>query len=192
MFGEGSDRLIYLSGEVLCMVVGVDILDQVNSAVMEAAPQLVLAGVVLIVSGLCIRFITIRFDAWVKAGMDAEKDAEILMLSVRVGLWFVVLLAVLSVLGFSELATAFGTSSGFLALAVSYVMKDAIKEAVAGFYLMRDEDYFVGAMVTVDGVSGEIVDTRIQRTKIRTDEGDIVTISNQKIEPKWLRESEGL
>jgi small-conductance mechanosensitive channel len=55
---------------------------------------------------------------------------------------------------------------------------------------MGDDDYFVGARVVADGVEGVIVETKLQRTKIRTEDGAIVTLSNQKIEPKWLRVSE--
>lgn len=165
-----------------------------NSSVVESvqgvAPNLVLASVVLVLAAICIRYVMGLFESRMQGTVDEGVGVGVLTLSVRVGLWFLVSLVVLSVLGFSEMAQAFGTSSGFLAIGVSYIMKDAIKEAVAGFYLMGDDDYFVGARVVADGVEGVIVETKLQRTKIRTEEGDIVTLSNQKIEPKWLRVSE--
>ena len=169
-----------------------NIIDQVNNNIVEsftnAAPKIVLAGFLLILSALCIRIVTTKTDQYIEPLIEDDKNAGVVNLSVRIGLWFIVSLTILSVLGFSELAQAFGTSSGFLAIAISYIMKDAIQEAVAGFYLMKDDDYFIGARITVDGVSGEIIETKIQRTKIRKDDGTIVTISNQKVEPKWLRE----
>lgn len=163
-----------------------NVVETISKEAVEATPQILLSILFIILSLLVIRYIMNIIDAYLNTLFDEKRDAAIVRLVLKLVLWFSSVLIILSVLGYQQLATAIGTSSGFIALGVSYALKDAIRESVAGFYLMKDEDFIVGNYVSVTGVSGEIVGLSLQRTKIRDEEtGNISTISNEKIEPKW-------
>lgn len=162
-----------------------DIVSQISSAVIDATPNVLLAVVILLVSAIIIRVLTSIADNRIDSLVPDKRNAGIMKMGIKIVLWFSVMLVVMSVLGYQELATAIGTSSGFIAIGTSYAMKDAIQEVVAGFYLMKDESYVVGNRITVGSVTGEIMEIQLQRTRIRKDDDSVTTMSNQKIEPEW-------
>ncbi|WP_435333226.1 mechanosensitive ion channel domain-containing protein [Haloarchaeobius sp. TZWWS8] len=101
-------------------------------------------------------------------------------------LWFTVALSFLSVVGLGELSAALGTSAGFLALGVSYALSGMIADAVAGVYLLRDPDFNAGDTVTAGGVTGEVVDIELRKTRLLVD-GDTVVRANAEIEKQWRK-----
>lgn len=162
-----------------------DIVSQISSAVIDATPNILLAVVILLVSATIIRVVTRIAENKIEYFVPDKRNAGIMKIGIKIVLWFSVILVVMSVLGYEELATAIGTSSGLVAIGTSYAMKDAIQEVVAGFYLMKDESYVVGNRVTVGSVTGEIIEIKLQRTRIEKDDNSVTTMSNQKVEPEW-------
>lgn len=47
-------------------------------------------------------------------------------------MWFSTILLTLSILGFGEIAASLGTATGFVALGVSFALKDVLSDTVAG------------------------------------------------------------
>lgn len=109
---------------------------------------------------------------------------------VAVVAWFGVLLTFLSIVGLQELAAALGTATGFVALGISYALKDMMADAVSGVYLLRDPDFMPGQRVTAAGVTGEIEQIELRKTRIRLDDDDIVVIANGQIESDWTRHTD--
>jgi small-conductance mechanosensitive channel len=101
-------------------------------------------------------------------------------------LWFVIGLVTLALLGFEQLATALGTASGFLALGITFGVRQALSEVIAGLYLIEDEEFVRGQRITTDSETGTIEHVGLRRTKLRSDESqDRTIISNDRIESKW-------
>lgn len=167
-----------------------EIFGKIAEDAVNSTPRVLFAIGVLIVSAVSIRLIMGIVSTRIGSVIDDRRNASVVQTAIKIGLWFSVALMILSILGYEQLATAIGTSSGFIAIGTSYAMKDAIQEGIAGLYLMKDDDFVVGNKVSVSGVSGEIIEVELQRTKIKNKEdGSITTISNQKIEPKWTLET---
>jgi small-conductance mechanosensitive channel len=100
-------------------------------------------------------------------------------------LWFSAILVTLSILGFSEIAAALGTAAGFVALGVSFALKDVLSDTVAGIYLAKDPDFNNGDTVEVDGTKGEIKDVGLRKSRIELEDGNLRVLNNSDVEKKW-------
>ncbi len=100
-------------------------------------------------------------------------------------LWFLAILISLSIMEFSEIAAALGTAAGFVALGVSFALKNVLSDTVAGFYLAKDPDFNNGDRVEVDGVKGEITDVVLRKTRLRLENRNLLIINNPDAEKKW-------
>jgi small-conductance mechanosensitive channel len=100
-------------------------------------------------------------------------------------LWFSALLITLSILGFSEIAAALGTATGFVALGVSFALKDVLSDTVAGVYLAKDPDFNNGDRIQVDGNEGVIENVGLRKTRLRLEDGNLRVINNSDAEKKW-------
>jgi small-conductance mechanosensitive channel len=150
----------------------------VLTKIITAAVFLVLASLVIGHSGTVVRkILSHKFE---------EETILNLMESVSKGLlWFSTLLIALSILGFSEIAAALGTAAGFVALGVSFALKDVLSDTVAGIYLAKDPNFNNGDQIEVDGTKGEITDVGLRKTRIRLEDGNLRVINNTDAEKKW-------
>ena len=100
-------------------------------------------------------------------------------------MWFFVSLITLSILGLGEIAAALGTAAGFVALGVSFALKDVLSDTVAGIHLAKDEDFNKGDKVESDGKTGVIREVGLQRSRIELENGDLRVTNNTDLEKKW-------
>lgn len=158
----------------------------------EAAAQLVLtriltAAVFLVIASFAIRY-SGRVARKVLSRKFEEETALNLMQSISKGLlWFSAILITLSILGFSEIAAALGTAAGFVALGVSFALKNVLSDTVAGVYLAKDPDFNNGDKVKVDGVEGEITDVGLRKTRLKLEDGNLRVINNSDAEKNWTK-----
>ncbi len=103
----------------------------------------------------------------------------------KAGAWFSTILLVLGFLGFNQIAASLGTAAGFVALGVSFALKDVISDTVAGIYLVHDPDFNNGDQVEVDGVKGEVVDVGLRKSRVKLEDGNRRVINNSDVEKKW-------
>lgn len=147
--------------------------------------SVVKAGLFLILAGIGIRFGT---GAVRRAASHKFSEPVVIDLIADVGrflMWFWTLLVTMSILGFSGIAASMGTAAGFVALGVSFALKDVISDTVAGAYLAQDPDFNSGDNVEVDGNKGVIEDVGLRKTRIRLENGDLRVINNSDAEKKW-------
>jgi small-conductance mechanosensitive channel len=164
----------------------------ISRAAVTQTPRLIVAVLFLVISSLVIRLSIRHIQARATEISDNPAHQRLLELCVRVTLWFAVFLVALSILGFQHLATALGTATGFLALAIAYALKDVLDEVIAGFYLITDDVFIEGQRVSADDETGVIEQVGIRRTVIRdTESNERTVIANNRIESKWtLHEQE--
>lgn len=156
----------------------------------EAAAQLVLTRILTAAAFLVIASFAIGYAGRALRKVLSRKFEEEtilnLMESISKGLlWFSALLVALSILGFSEIAAALGTATGFVALGVSLALKNVLSDTVAGVYLAKDPDFNNGDQIEVDGVKGEITDVGLRKTRLRLEDGNLRVINNSDAEKKW-------
>lgn len=146
--------------------------------IFSAAAFLLIAVLLIEKSGKIIR----------KIASQKFKEETIVDLTEDLGkglLWFCTSLILLTLLGFSEMAAALGTATGFVALGVSLALKDVLSDTVAGIYLAKDPDFNNGDRVEVDGIKGEITEVGLRKSRIRLEDGNLRVLNNSDAEKKW-------
>ena len=156
----------------------------------SAAAQLVLTKIITAAVFLILASFAIGHSGKVVRKVLSKKFGEETILNLMVNiskglLWFSAMLIALSILGFSEIAAALGTAAGFVALGVSFALKDVLSDTVAGIYLAKDPDFNNGDQVEVDGIKGDITDVGLRKTRVRLEDGNLRVINNSDAEKKW-------
>jgi small-conductance mechanosensitive channel len=167
------------------------ILSELVDGVIAAVPKLILGLVFLTLAYLVISGIR-RVLRVVLRRVYAGEQQLIADLGVAVAslfLWFGAGLTLLKIVGMGEIAATLGTASGFIALGIAFALKEMIADTVAGVYLLRDPDFNEGDLVTTASVTGTVTGIGLRKTRIRTDEGDLVVLANGDVDKKWTQES---
>jgi small conductance mechanosensitive channel len=71
--------------------------------------------------------------------------------------------------------------AGIFALAIGFGAQNLVKDIVAGFFIIFEDQYNVGDYVTIEGISGTIEEISIRITKIRDLSGILHIIPNGAI-----------
>ncbi|MCS7273017.1 MAG: mechanosensitive ion channel family protein [Fimbriimonadales bacterium] len=94
-------------------------------------------------------------------------------------LLFVGILSVLGALGVNlgpVLATA-----GVTGLAISFGAQQLVRDVINGFFILVEDQFAVGEEVTIDGIHGVVETMGMRITRLRDDEGRLVTLANGSI-----------
>ena len=72
-------------------------------------------------------------------------------------------------------------SAGLIGVAISIVTQDALKDFVAGIYILADDRFGVGDTVAIGAYEGKVEKLNLRATQIRDMSGRLITISNRSI-----------
>jgi small-conductance mechanosensitive channel len=147
--------------------------------------KIVKAAVFLGAASLGIRYLAGILRRTASLKFEEPVIVELLTDLGKFMMWFSAALITLSILGFSGIASSMGTAAGFIALGVSFALKDVISDTVAGIYLAQDPDFNSGDQVEVDGTKGKIEDIDLRKTRLRLENGDLRVLNNSDVEKKW-------
>jgi len=165
------------------------ILGEFVDGIVVAVPRLLSGLVFLVLAYLTIKLVL----AVVRSVVDRlYRDEEQLIVDlvvtvVGIFLWFGATLGLLKVVGLGEVAASLGTASGFIGLGVAFALKEMIADTVAGVYLLQDDDFTEGDRVETASVTGRLVSIGLRKTRIETDEGNLVVVANRDVEKRWTR-----
>lgn len=153
--------------------------------ILTAAAFLIAAALAIGYAGGLVRKILSR-------KFEEETILNLLESITRGLLWFSAALVALSILGFEGIAASLGTAAGFVALGVSFALKNVLSDTVAGIYLAKDPDFNNGDLIEVDGVKGEITDVGLRKSRIELEDGNLRILNNSDAEKKWtlIKDSE--
>ncbi len=90
------------------------------------------------------------------------------------------ILAALMVIGIDVAPLLAG--AGILGLAFSFASQNLIKDALNGFFIIIEDQYAVGDVITVGAVSGSVERLNLRITQLRDAEGRLITIPNSSIQ----------
>ncbi len=100
--------------------------------------------------------------------------------SVSAALWIAVgLLIGLSVVGVDLLPLLAG--AGVVGLAISFAAQSVIKDMINGFLILSEDQYALGDVIEVGGVSGLVENMNLRITQVRNSEGRLITVPNSEI-----------
>jgi small-conductance mechanosensitive channel len=123
------------------------------------------------------------------AGSDEHEDREkaqrfqtlsgVIMAVAAVAVWSVVILTIMGVWGIPMAPfLAVGTTIG---IAVGFGAQDFVKDVIAGFLILVEDQYSVGDVVDIAGVSGSVEKIRLRTTVLRDLDGNVHHVPNGQI-----------
>jgi moderate conductance mechanosensitive channel len=92
---------------------------------------------------------------------------------------FLAVLQVLPVLGFN--LGPLLTSAGVAGVAIGLAAQNIVKDCFNGFLILIDDQFNVGDVVTIAGVSGTVETMTLRRTQVRGGDGTLYIIPNSQI-----------
>ncbi len=106
-------------------------------------------------------------------------------------LWLMIRRVILAVLVVTSVLIVFGiwglSIAPFLALgtifaaAIGFGAQDVVKDVLAGFFILAEDQYHIGDTVTIAGTTGSVQDIQFRVTVLRDHEGVVHYISNGQI-----------
>lgn len=79
---------------------------------------------------------------------------------------------------FNVSASSIITATGVVGIAASLGAQSIIKDAISGFFILLEDQYKIGDVVTVDGFMGTVEKITIRTTVVKNAEGDRLIIPN--------------
>jgi small conductance mechanosensitive channel len=114
---------------------------------------------------------------------EAKKRANTLGTILRHALLLVIsFIAIMMILG--ELGIQLGpllATAGIGALAIGFGAQSLVKDVISGFFIILENQYRIGDVIEVAGVSGLVESVSLRRTVLRDLEGKVHTIPNGEI-----------
>lgn len=123
------------------------------------------------------------------AGSSAQDEREkaqrfdtlssVVMVVVAIAVWFIVILTIMGVWGIPMAPfIAVGTTIG---IAVGFGAQDFVRDVISGFLILVEDQYSVGDVVTIAGVSGSVEKINLRTTVLRDLDGNVHHVPNGQI-----------
>jgi len=93
--------------------------------------------------------------------------------------WAIALLTALDQLKINILPAV--TFAGLASLALGFGAQTLVRDVIAGFYIILEDQFVVGDTVQISNYSGRVEHLTLRRTVLRDDRGALVTIANGEI-----------
>lgn len=91
--------------------------------------------------------------------------------------------ALLTILGlFNVPVTSVLALSGFVGLAVGFGAQNLVKDIIAGFFILFEDEYTVGEAIETAGLTGTVEDIGLRTTRVRDFGGQLHTIPNGMVD----------
>jgi len=94
---------------------------------------------------------------------------------------FAAIAAAATVAGSGTVLSAFAILTGALALAIGFALQDLIGNFVAGVFIIRDEPFRVGDVISWNGNTGTVRDIQFRVTTLDTFDNEMVTVPNGQL-----------
>lgn len=157
-----------------------EILDQYGTAAVQTAAVAVLSVIVWVLFRRFGRRVVRRM------GDDAERmqRAETLWAAARKLVAFLLIAVVIGtvfILWDIPVSPLLALGSA-VAVAIGFGAQDLVKDVIGGFLILSEDQFRVGDVVTISGVSGEVQEVRLRVTVLRDIEGRVHYVPNGSIE----------
>lgn len=162
------------------------------NAIMPIVPKLIksiqIITIALVLQTILIVIISIVFTKTRRSITVAKLTCNLIKWITAIA----IVIYVLSVWGVNT--TAIVTGAGVLTLVVGLGMQSLIADIVAGLFIVLENEFNIGDIITIDGFRGEVVSMGIRTLKVRAlgnvkifNNSDVRQVLNQTIEPSVAR-----
>lgn len=150
-----------------------------NMAKIMASPALLIRVALLLLVGLPLAWAVSRWIRRYVTHLYNPQKGLIAGKLVFYPLAVIILVSVLRELGFS-LAPLLG-AAGIFGIALGFASQTSVSNIISGFFLLAEEPFKVGDVITVDDVTGAVLTIDMLSVKIRTFDNKMVRIPNEAL-----------
>lgn len=158
------------------------------NALLAAVPKIIRA-LQIVTIGLLIS--TVLMAVINRAFVKNQREITVSKLVNSIIKWLTVIVLVIAVLAVWGVdTTALITGAGVITLVVGLGMQSLIADVVAGLFIVFENEFNVGDIVTIDGYRGTVTDIGIRTTKLEAagnikifNNSDITGVINQTVKP---------
>jgi small-conductance mechanosensitive channel len=148
--------------------------------------------VLKIIGVMVLAFLTIKVGSFVikkvfknqkalKIEVDAKKISTMATLSMSVFRYAVYIMAGVVILTDVFNLTSVLAAAGVGGIAVGLGAQSLIKDVISGFFIVMEDQYAVGDMITIEEMTGTVENLELRVTKLRNFNGDLYIIPNGEI-----------
>ena len=142
-------------------------------------------SILVFLAALIITFLirgVIRRRMKLRAGQNLRADtlSKLLRSAATCVVWFLAAIQILKA-GLGVDVTSILAAAGVLGVAVGFGAQSLVRDVITGFFLLFENQFSVGESVTIDNFSGNVEELGLRSTKIRSADGDMLTIPNGSI-----------
>lgn len=147
--------------------------------------KLINSGIVIVVFVIVYLIINrviknINRHKFMKTGEKRKRTLLLLINSiVKYILMIVCVLTILDIYGVDT--TALITSLGLIGLGASLALQDTLKDLLAGFFIIFENQYDIGDVIEINKFKGEVISLGLKTTKIKAYTGEINIVANRNI-----------
>jgi len=146
--------------------------------------------IILIFASICIKIGTFLIGKFFekqknfKYKLDDKRLATVGSMTKSIYRYTIYILAGVAIL--TKLTSAFNlgsvlTAAGIGGLALGFGAQSLIKDVISGFFIIMENQYAVGDLITIDSLTGTVEGMELRVTKLRSFDGDLYIIPNGEI-----------
>lgn len=135
---------------------------------------------------LCIvvkKFLNRLFNLKINGNKINEKKSKtVQMLITNIIIYILVIIAALAILEVYGIDTkSFIASLGIIGIVVGLALQDTLKDFLAGFNIIVENQFDVGDNIKIGDFRGEVISLGLKTTKIKAYTGEVLIVSNRNI-----------
>ncbi len=153
----------------------------------ESLPNMIVAGLVLVVFWMAAKFAYRLINRLVRRAGGNINVADLLGNITRVLVFGLGLFIALNILNLSQAVTTVLTGAGIVGLALGFALQDPLANLFSGVMLSVKELYGTGDLVQTNDFFGKIERITLRSTIIRSLDGQEIVIPNKDVLQKPLR-----
>jgi small-conductance mechanosensitive channel len=123
------------------------------------------------------------------ADASTRMTINVVAIAARVVLWSIVLLLILDNLGIN--VTALVTGLGIGGIAIALAVQNILGDLFAALSIVLDKPFVVGDAINVGDASGTVENIGLKSTRLRSDSGEMIIISNGDLLKSRIRNYRG-
>ena len=147
----------------------------------ELIQQIVVIIISIIIYLLIKKIIIKMFKASKKHGIH-KKSITIMNLVINIVKYIIIIISALTILNIWGIDTkALLASLGVVGVVAGLAMQDILKDFLAGFTIIIDNEFDVGDNIQIGTFRGDVIELGMKNTKIRAYSGEVLTVANRNI-----------
>lgn len=141
--------------------------------------KFILPIVYIIIGIILVRIVKFIVNKISKNKYIDKKKKTIISLIKNICKYLIYIFVILSILAVYGVDTSgIIASLGIAGLVIGLALQDIIADFVAGIFILFDDQYSIGDVVSINDFKGEVIGFGLMSTKIKNSSGDVLILSN--------------